>query len=116
MTAALVGLQARSDRRKFALLGEMLELGDGAPAFHRELAGHTVGLDGVFCVGPGMRILFEALPAGRGMLWTPEADDTVTDALIAVLQPGDVLLVKGSNRVFWARDYVPELVWKLSSK
>lgn len=109
MKAALVSLAARPARRRFALLGEMLELGEQGPDFHRSLADHAAGLDGVFCVGEGMRPLFEALPPGVGRRWAPEADDALAGEIAATLQNGDVLLVKGSNRVFWAHDYLSTL-------
>jgi UDP-N-acetylmuramoyl-tripeptide--D-alanyl-D-alanine ligase len=116
MKAALVGLQARKERRRYALLGEMLELGDAGPGFHRALAEHTAGLTGVFCVGEGMRPLFTALPAAVRLHFSAEADEALTGTLAATLQRGDVLLVKGSNRVFWARDYVGRLTQELSEK
>ncbi len=114
MKAALAVLRGRSEPRRFALLGEMLELGEESEDFHRGLAEHTAGLTGVFCVGEGMRPLFDALPESRRMLWCPRADESLTDALKATLQAGDVLLVKGSNRVFWAQDYVGTLARELN--
>jgi UDP-N-acetylmuramoyl-tripeptide--D-alanyl-D-alanine ligase len=116
MKAALIGLQARSEPRRFAVLGEMLELGADAEQFHRALAEHTDGLTGVYCVGEGMRALYEALPPSRRVLWTAQADDALLEAVGSALAPGDVLLVKGSNRVFWARDFVARLIGQLASK
>ncbi len=116
MRAALVELARHPGRRRFALLGEMLELGDEGPAFHRRLAEPASAVDGVFCVGEGTRPLFEALPAGRGIRWAPQADDALAAAIVSVLERGDVLLIKGSNRVFWARSYVATLIQRLSQK
>src|ERR1022692_2529469 len=49
-----------------ALLGDMLELGAQGPALHRALAEpiQAAGVDLVFCSGPLMRVLWEALPSG----------------------------------------------------
>ncbi|MEQ8783453.1 MAG: UDP-N-acetylmuramoyl-tripeptide--D-alanyl-D-alanine ligase [Roseibium album] len=113
MKAALIALRARPERRRYALLGEMLELGEEGPAFHRALAAFTEGLDGVFCIGEGMRALFDALPPERRMLWQAAADEALTAALQGTLEEGDVLLVKGSNRVFWVRGYVKLLTDQL---
>jgi UDP-N-acetylmuramyl pentapeptide synthase len=38
--------------------------------------------------------------------------DTATD-LVAKLEPGDRVLVKGSNRVFWAEGFVDQLLAQL---
>lgn len=114
LRAALLDLARRPEKRRFALLGEMLELGDDGPAYHRALADAVEGLDGVFCVGEGMQVLCDALPEGVTGHWFAAADDALTRQLKALLQPGDVLLIKGSNRVFWARDYVNQLIQEIS--
>ncbi len=114
MRAALLELARRPEVRRYALLGEMLELGDDGPAYHRALADAAADLNGVFCVGEGMRVLYEALPDGVAGHWCAAADDALTRQLKALLQQGDVLLVKGSNRVFWAHGYVTRLIQALS--
>jgi UDP-N-acetylmuramoyl-tripeptide--D-alanyl-D-alanine ligase len=89
-------------RRTWAVLGEMLELGDTAASAH-EAAGRLVAALGVarlVAVGPGARpVLAGALLAPA---WTGESvyvDDT--DAALALLRaallPGDVVLVKASR-------------------
>jgi UDP-N-acetylmuramoyl-tripeptide--D-alanyl-D-alanine ligase len=113
MRAALQTLAARPEPRRFALLGEMLELGEEGPDYHRALAKWTAGLTGVYCVGEGMRALFDALPEDLARAWFPAVDDALTQQLSRELRPGDVLLVKGSNRVFWAKDYVKTLTTNL---
>ena len=52
--------------RRIAVLGDMLELGGQGPALHRALAEpiEAAGIDLVFCSGPLMRALWEALPTG----------------------------------------------------
>src|SRR5205823_9690211 len=53
--------------RRIAVLGEMLELGPQGAELHRALAEPVVanGIDLVFCCGPLMGALWEALPAER---------------------------------------------------
>ena len=116
MKAALQGLVRRSERRRFALLGEMLELGPDGAAFHRGLADLAGRLDGVFCVGEGMRALADVLPAGRCLGWQARADEALIERLAALLEPGDALLVKGSNRVFWAGDFLTRVRRALTSE
>lgn len=113
MRAALQTLAARPEPRRFALLGEMLELGEEGPDYHRGLAAFTGGLTGVYCVGAGMRALFDVLPAHMARAWFPAVEDALTEQLSSELRPGDVLLVKGSNRVFWAKGYVKTLLTNL---
>lgn len=84
--------------RRVAVLGDMLELGANAPAYHRDLAGplEAGGIDLVFCSGPLMRVLFDALPPARrgGHAETAaELAPLVCEAVVA----GDVVLVKGSK-------------------
>ncbi len=53
--------------RRVAVLGDMLELGPNGPDLHRGLADAVIadGIDLVFCCGPLMEALWQALPAGR---------------------------------------------------
>jgi UDP-N-acetylmuramoyl-tripeptide--D-alanyl-D-alanine ligase len=96
MRAALALLEV-APGRKLAALGDMLELGDGAPALHAALAEPVAacGADRVFTVGPAMAHLHAVLPpARRG----PHAASTaeLLPILMAELRPGDTLLIKGS--------------------
>src|SRR3954451_4913093 len=53
--------------RRVAVLGDMLELGTHGAQLHRELAMAVLahGIDLVFCCGPLMQALWEALPSSR---------------------------------------------------
>jgi UDP-N-acetylmuramoyl-tripeptide--D-alanyl-D-alanine ligase len=113
MSAALTALANESGRR-YALIGEMLELGEGSEAAHRALAKQCAGLEGVFCVGPGSRPLAAAL-GGRSLGWFESPGDELLQALVARLQPGDTVLIKGSNRVFWASGFVDQLRNRLTN-
>ena len=111
MTAALKALQTTAGR-KFALIGEMLELGEAAADYHSALAPLCRQLDGVFCVGEGMRGLADLLP-DSAFYDTPDA--ALLNTLVKRLLPGDTLLIKGSNRVFWAREFVASIRKTLSA-
>jgi UDP-N-acetylmuramoyl-tripeptide--D-alanyl-D-alanine ligase len=114
MTAALVALAAEPGP-KIAILGEMLELGAGSVAAHRGLAAHCESLDGVWCVGVGMRALFEALPADKRLGWVERAADLEDAALARLAAAPATILVKGSNRVFWVHAFVPRLIARLEA-
>ena len=52
-----------------------------------------------------MRALYDRLPSHQRLASFDSPEDIDTDAIVDALQPGDVLLLKGSNRVFWSRDF-----------
>lgn len=100
MRAALatLGLTPRTEfKRRVAVLGDMLELGEEGPKLHAELAEFIdgAGVDVVFACGELMGSLFEALPANRRGAYADSAEKLkpiLTDAVGA----GDVVMVKGS--------------------
>lgn len=109
MRAALRDLNAAGGRR-FALLGEMLELGVESRRYHAALAEDCAELDGVLCVGEGMRALHEALDPARRLGWEAAVADLDLVSLAERFAPGDTILVKGSNRVFWVHGFVRRLM------
>ncbi len=93
MRAALEHLVARADgRRRIAVLGEMRELGPTAPSYHAEIGElvRTLGIEQVIAVGE--------LARAYGGDWVATAEEAAA-ALRRVLEPGDIVLVKGSLAV-----------------
>jgi len=84
-------------RRRVAILGDMLELGETEAALHAGLADHPAmaALDVVHCAGPRMAHLWKALPQARRGRQADTASALGAD-LPALVHPGDVVLVKGS--------------------
>jgi UDP-N-acetylmuramoyl-tripeptide--D-alanyl-D-alanine ligase len=84
--------------RRIAVLGDMLELGPQGAALHAALAENVIedDIDLVYCCGPLMRALWEALPSGRRGGYA-EVSAALEPQVLAALQPGDTLMVKGSN-------------------
>ena len=101
---------------KVAVLGEMLELGEDGPNFHAGLAEFCKPIDRIVAVGAGMRPLYERLRPDQQWLRLDRADDALLDLLASELRPGDRLLVKGSNRVFWANQFVARLIEALNQR
>ena len=95
---ALLGQAAvGSQGRRIAVLGDMLELGAQGPALHRALAEpvEAACVYLVFCSGPLMHALWEALPSGtRGGY--AETAAGLEPAVLAALRDGDAVMVKGS--------------------
>ena len=111
MAAALDSLQARpvKDGRRIGIIGDMLELGDEAAAYHEGLAGHLDGIDGIYCVGSLMRHLFERLPAAKRLGWHDDPATLEPAKVAAMLKRGDVVVIKGSKKIFWVNKFVPRL-------
>jgi UDP-N-acetylmuramoyl-tripeptide--D-alanyl-D-alanine ligase len=100
MAAALNVLGAASvgtHGRRIAVLGDMLELGPTGAALHRGLADAVAanGIDMVFCCGPLMRHLWDALSSGRRGGYA-ENSAALESQLVAAIRAGDVIMVKGS--------------------
>ncbi len=84
--------------RRVAILGDMLELGEGEAALHAALADlpQMEAVDVVHCVGPRMVALWQALPASRRGRLVERAEDLAACAHHLV-DAGDVIVVKGSK-------------------
>lgn len=84
--------------RRIAVLGDMLELGPGAEDLHRDLADavRQHGIDLVFCAGPLMAALWEALPPARRGGYAATAAD-LEPKVAEAIRPGDAVMVKASN-------------------
>jgi UDP-N-acetylmuramoyl-tripeptide--D-alanyl-D-alanine ligase len=92
MTAALHELDVRANgRRRLAVLGGMAELGTEGPRYHREIGALLAGVDHVIAVGDLARD-YDAAD------WVADAEEAA-DRLAELIQPGDVVLVKGSRSV-----------------
>ncbi|HZQ81830.1 MAG TPA: UDP-N-acetylmuramoyl-tripeptide--D-alanyl-D-alanine ligase [Gaiellaceae bacterium] len=93
MRAALEHLSERAaGRRRVAVLGDMRELGPEGPAYHEEIGElvRSLGIEQVIAVGE--------LARSYGGEWVATAGEAA-ERLRAGLQPGDVVLVKGSLAV-----------------
>ena len=82
---------------RFAVLGDMRELGPRSDRLHRELVPALVAakVDLVFSAGPHMAALHQALPANlRGHHADTAA--ALVPAVLEAVRPGDVAMIKGS--------------------
>lgn len=95
-----VGLRGR----RIAIMGDMLELGPEAEALHAGVA-HAVeenGIDLVFCCGPLMKSLWNAIPREKRGGYAADSE-ALSEIVLAGVRPGDAVMVKGSNGSRMAR-------------
>jgi len=91
--------------RRIAILGEMLELGERAEALHQEVgrAAAKANLDVLLTVGgaPAAALAASAVAAGldRDRARHFATSDEAAAAAVALVGPGDLVLVKGSRGV-----------------
>ena len=83
--------------RRIAVLGDMLELGKQGVELHSGLAApvERANVDLVYCCGPLMHALWEALPSGRRGGYAETAAELELSVLDAI-RDGDAVMVKGS--------------------
>jgi UDP-N-acetylmuramoyl-tripeptide--D-alanyl-D-alanine ligase len=95
--ALLDQLDVGAHGRRIAVLGDMLELGPLGPNFHRDLAAAVVDrrIDLVFCSGPLMRALWDALPSSRRGGYARDSA-ALEPQVLAAVRPGDAVMIKGS--------------------
>jgi UDP-N-acetylmuramoyl-tripeptide--D-alanyl-D-alanine ligase len=95
--ALLAQLDVGAGGRRIAVLGDMLELGPQGPEMHRQLADAVLDndIDLVFCAGPLMGALWEALPPVRRGAHAPTSA-ALQPMVLDSIRPGDAVMVKGS--------------------
>ncbi len=86
------------DARHVAILGDMLELGPDEAAMHAGIADlpAVASIAQVHCAGPRMAHLHSVLPLAQRGLHVAAASE-LTPLLANLIEPGDVVLVKGSK-------------------
>ena len=104
MAATLKSLGTEEAKRRIAVLGPMRELGEHADQLHAGLAEPVLDarVDRLILIGPDMAPLVNAL-GGRVELDQAESVDEAAELLLALLRPGDAVLVKASNSVGLAK-------------
>ena len=99
--AAAIALLGQADigpqGRRIAVLGDMLELGAEGVRLHAAVAQalEAAKVDLVYCSGPLMHSLWQALPSGRRGGYAETAAQ-LEPAVLAAIRSGDAVMVKGS--------------------
>lgn len=96
MRGSLAHFSHLPGKRRIAILGDMLELGDQGPNLHRDLREViTSKVDRIYCCGPLMQGLYEALPVSQKGAYAKTADE-LWDQVKNDIHEGDVFLLKAS--------------------
>jgi UDP-N-acetylmuramoyl-tripeptide--D-alanyl-D-alanine ligase len=107
MGYALSSLVAQPSTRCIAVLGEMLELGEHGEEMHQKILRESEDVDAVVTVGAGFN--FVENPTDNFWGHYDSVGDFDIKAFAEKTAPGDAILVKGSNKVFWASKFVSQL-------
>jgi UDP-N-acetylmuramoyl-tripeptide--D-alanyl-D-alanine ligase len=94
-------LQVPLPGRRFAVLGDMLELGRYSGHYHRKVLARcedAAGLEAVFVFGDEFAQAVDG-PGPQGRVHLSRTKEEIATALAERLRPGDALLVKGSRGV-----------------
>ena len=83
--------------RRIAVLGDMLELGQDADSYHRQLGDSLLGdrVDQVFLCGKHMEALWDVLPEDLQGAYAKDSESLI-QPIHEGLRGGDVVMVKGS--------------------
>lgn len=96
MRGSLAHFSHLPGKRRIAVLGDMLELGDQGQKLHRDLLEVlTPGIDLIYCCGPLMKGLYESLPQSQRGCHRETAQE-LWDSFQNNVREGDVILLKGS--------------------
>lgn len=101
MRAALEALKELPAKRRVAVLGDMLEIGEYAMEAHGKIGHLAAGIaDALFLIGPRSKFIAEAARkkgfAARDIYLFDTADEARQD-LQYFVKPGDLVLIKGSH-------------------
>lgn len=108
MKAAIKTLKNMDGKRKIAILGDMLELGENSPRFHEAIGAYSVeeGLDFLFAYGKEQESMVKGALSQKEKQTHLSANSLVKgfseaavlqDYLEKQMEPGDVVLFKGSR-------------------
>ena len=124
MKAALSAFVAEpASGKRYACLGDMRELGGESATAHRELLEFVAddpALHGIVLVGEALQQAWSKMGTEGANHHRKEGARHIPRRIVgyggkigAELEPGDRVLVKGSNRVFWAEGFVDQLLAQL---
>lgn len=101
----VASIAPKSDGRRIAVLGDMLELGDYSKSLHQALAEpvRDAKIDRLYLAGAEMRALADAIGDGEPTTDHYDDVDSLGAALKGDVRAGDVVMIKSSNGIGFSR-------------
>ena len=94
-----IDVLAQYQRRKVAILADMLELGSYSEELHRSVGQYAVDhhIDVLICVGQEAHYIYDEASHSLNDVYYFKNNELLIEQLPKLLLPGDVILVKGSH-------------------
>ena len=98
MKAAIEYISLFDNKNKFAILGDMLELGKFERELHLNLVPYIVnsGIKKLFLIGERMKLLCDEFESDIEVLWFKDSDSLVLE-IDKYISGGELILIKGSR-------------------
>lgn len=105
MKASIDVLSTAKGKRKIAVLGDMLELGDYSRQYHEALGSYLLdkNIDIVYAVGEQTSFLYDIVKDKKSSFYFKDTE-AAFKSLVKIVKKGDSILVKGSNAM--KMDYI----------
>ena len=100
MKASLEYLSKRTDLRKIAVLGDMLELGEFSEELHKKVGEEVAknNIDILICRGKYSEQIIEGAKKSNNLkIIQVNSNEEIIEKLNEILKEGDVVLIKASN-------------------
>lgn len=99
MKAAIEYLGRMEHRRKIAILGDMLELGEYSESLHKMVGEEVVknNIDILITVGEMGKVIANTANNGKIEIYHFENNDMAIEKIKSIMKPKDIILVKASN-------------------
>lgn len=107
MKAALSYLKSVKDRRKIAILGDMLELGEYSQKLHEDVGKEADNIDVLITVGTEAKNIAKMSKAKE--IFEFENNDDAINKVKEIIEPNDIILLKASNGMKFI-DIVNEII------
>ena len=97
MKAALGYLRNVGGRRKIAILGDMLELGDFSEKIHSDVGSEVYDIDLLITVGKESKNIAKNARISGDKIFSFDNNDDAIEKIVKIINGNDLILVKASN-------------------
>ena len=97
MKAALDYLREIKNRRRIAVLGDMLELGEFSKKLHGDVGREVYDIDVLITVGKEARYIAEMAKIDNKNIFSFDNNNEAIDKIKSIIDKNDLILIKASN-------------------